>query len=810
MIRATRRWLLRWANRLTAQTDYEQAVGVRGMAGGILACVALAVLPPMVLGSLDGVFNASRFAGVFLFLTLLGRLVQRVLERRTGSHACPLGPDPILDFVVGLLLATVGLYVYSFWVKRIIHATQPIPELFPLLLLVSFTLMFGLAGDRGAQRPARRLFSVRDLTIAAAFLATVSWLVEPHWSTLYGYSTDVDQHIGFLNAIRRTGFVPDLHPQTDLWMQYPLGFHTIGYAMSSLGSLEPATIINVLPGLASAVVLYVVVMGSTRLSLPSTWSAFRTDIVTFGIYVVVAVTFDSSQFGVWQLHEGTGRLATGLVHVVPIAILFVNLRDTSLLGGSGGDVPRQHAAWHLFAVILSTGLIVLVNPTHLLMHAMLSLLALLWEPEWRLRLHDPVVWRRGLGAVVLGCSVVVVLLATDPYTVRKIASRTSMLTIDDEHIRHREADFLQRYTGSSCLSPRCIAAAVSPKLVIAMMSPAGNLTLGPLAVLVNGRRTSVEQPAFDEPTPYGTLEGWAFPDLSGWPINAETRADLRRMGWESLAPIRGVAPWVLAVVPAAFALLVRSRRLWLALLAFLAWGGLDYTIRVLLASVIDTRDGWLRLLPPYAYQASAVFVNQLIWPFLIVAVASSILRLRHRSRPWLVAGCGLALGVTLVSSVAVTRRAFQRLEQPGRAIRLADLRDLRALEQRSMPAEDSYLVSSTSAFSNEEKLIVPTDDSTPLYIQSSRGSLFLYSLSLGSRYSASDLDAMCGGSSGQGPNLDIVLRNRARWVAVRSADDTPPHDALRDRRLCGRTFADLFPNAAEVDRQGAITLFRLW
>jgi hypothetical protein len=652
--------------------------------------------------------------------------------------------------------------------------------------------------------------SVRDLTILSIFLPVLSWLAAPHWAALYGYSTDVDQHIGLVNAIRRTGFVPDVHPQTTLWMQYPLGFHAFGYVIASIGGLEPATVVNLLPSLASALMLYGVVAGTARVATARSQPRVGTQVATMLLFAAMATTFASSQFGIWLLHEGTGRLAAGLMHVVPVAILFSNLQRCARPRHGPDHGSAWRSAAHLFALILSGALIVVINPTHLLVHAALASLVLLSERDYWHRRSDLAMWRRQFAAAATAAATAFAIVATDPYTARAIAARTPLMTVDDAHVIRREADYFQRYTGSSCLTPRCLVAAVSWKLTVAAASPLGNLLLGPVQLFTPDRRVDEPTPSFDQPTPYTMFDGWTFPDLSGWPVDVETRGRLARMGLTSLAPIRGLAPWLLACVPLTFVWVVRSRVLWRAAGAFVLACGIEYAVRVWLASIIDSRQAWLYLLPAYTYRASAMVFNQLIWPFLIVSIAFCLVRRRGRFGRLVMPVFVLILGAMFVSAASSTVVLARSLQRPSRAVTRADLRDLRRLEQRLVPREESYLVASATVFSFDEKQLLATDDATPLYTQSNRPALFLFHLSYGSRYSASDHDRMCEAYNTTGAVLSEVRANRARWAAVRSSDATAARSSLAHRRLCGHGLLEMFPDATAAGTEGAVTLFRLW
>ncbi|MBE3112278.1 MAG: hypothetical protein IMZ46_17520, partial [Acidobacteria bacterium] len=690
-----------------------------------------------------------------------------------------------------LSASAVLLYVVSFTLKRACGVESTSQFAAPLLALVSGPL--GAVAWQHVRRPGERFIGSVDCVRGAAFLLLFGLLAGPHLSALHGYSSDPARQIALANQVGFLGLVPDYYIGTRLPIDYPLGTAVYANALIGPTALPAASAINLLPVLANAVFLYLLVCGLRALTPPKDQSvALGDEIRCWFLVLAFAWGFNCTQFAIWPFYEGTGRLAAGLVHIVPVILLLAQVYANQI-GHQHGEQRRVHGSGvRVLVLLVAGGLTCMINATHLILQGLLSLLVLVWE---LLKVRRGQASRRIaalLTGAVIGTVLVGIFVLTDPYTYRPVAKRFHLAAIDHTAVLLRNADFNQRLQGSTCLTATCLANAAMPSpLIGAFFNPLGTVGAGPVERL----QRHLGLPATTLP---GFLKGWSFPDFAGW----------------NLAPVHGWTPDVLIAVPLVFVLFALKRRAgpWPALAALFGVAAIDSAIRLYLVLLINPLDAPLRLLPPYAARASSVFWSQTIWPWMMFFIWRSLGTERSQSRvrriAWVV--CNIALVIVLVSSYVEIRGRFGLLAPRYGALSAADIQDLRTLEEQVLPPGDSYLVAAAAGVVNLEKWIDPVDDAADLYLQAKRPTLFLYFLSKGARYSASELEATCVEFQRGTRYPTAVAASQARWALVRAEPGVSPDQILRDRRFCGRPAQELFPDLRAAGSRGKITVFRLW
>jgi hypothetical protein len=206
-----------------------------------------------------------------------------------------------------------------------------------------------------------------------------------------------------------------------------------------------------------------------------------------------------------------------------------------------------------------------------------------------------------------------------------------------------------------------------------------------------------------------------------------------------------------------------------------------------------------------------VLFNQLLWSVLVGGITGTVVRWPRRRAVRIVGG--LAVGAVLATLIAAWPSVRARVDviQTGRrGLTLGDLRDLRAVERRVMPPEESYLVTSRANVTNQERWIGVEDDSVDLYVHSARPTVFLYFQSRGSAFTASDLERVCADLKSGARWPMPIATSKARWVAIKTRRGEEADWELHSKMFCDVPLVDLFPRYAAAGAEGAITLYRLW
>lgn len=761
-----------WLRERRANAEVLDARPAVRAAAGLTFAVAAPAAVALLRTDAAAAEAAARLALGFVLLAWLGRGLRGAVERRAGTASFAVWRDPAWDGLVGWLVATAGLLLFSLLWKRGLGQAGPVGPLVPLAGIAAAVGLAWAGGSLQAAVPSRRWFGR-----LGGFLAVFALLAAGHLGARRPYSSDPEQHIAWLTQVRLHGFVPDVYWQTDAPITYPLGFAALAHTLGAFSGAAAPVLVAALPALASVLVVYLVLV-ATRALVPGQ-TAGRGEPLRFALLLLAAASvFDATQFSGWNVYEGTGRLAAGPLHVVPLLVLFAAAAGASRLRPSGGPVARPGALL-VFVCLASTALLALLNPSHLPLHAVLWAVALgLTAARARPRLQAGPV---GLG-LLAGGAVALALLAADGVTARRGLGLGEV----DSSLARVEAEFDRGLAGETCRTPACIlSAALQPGVWGAAAVPARVLVEGPVRALV--------QPGwsrFDAPWVRGPR---AFPDLTG----------------TGLAPLHGgLTRWLLVPVPLALAWVLWRRRErgggWaLALAALLVAASLDAAVRAALAVWVDPDDAPLRLLPSYASRGAAVVFAQSFWP---LAVGGLVLGARSRPAAALAAVALLA---------ALSAAQFELAGRRGEVARwrggpsAADVADLRALEAAHIPPGEHYLVTAHATDSNEERWLIPLDPSSPLYAQAGRPALFHYHLSSGARLTGADLEATCRALRPETP-APLLAAHRARWVALLARDEGAARITFIARRFCGRRYAVVFPEARFVERRGRVALFQLW
>lgn len=722
-------------------------------------------------GDLAAAEAAVRVAVGFSLLAWLGRGLRGLVERNGGRASFAVWREPVWDGVVGWLVATAGLLGFSLVWKRVLGQAAAVGPLWPV---ATVALAAGLALSRGAgpaAAPSRRWFGRLGGALAAfAFLAA------GHLGARKPYSSDPEQHIAWLTQLQLHGFVPDVYWQTDVPITYPLGFAALAHALGGLSGVAAPVLVAALPVLTSFLVVFLVLAATAALV---SGGEGRRAPWRFGLALLAgASVFESAQFSAWNVYEGTGRLAAGPLHVVPLLVILSAAVGASRLRRSGAAADRPGALLG-FACPTTLALVALLNPSHLLLQGVL------WGTAFaavalrgRVRLDAGRVF---LG-LLAGAGAALALLAADGVTARRGLGLGEV----DPALARVEAEFDGGFAGATCWTPGCVASVgLEPGVWAAAAIPARVLVEGPWRALV--------EPAWDRFRVPLVRGARAFPDLTG----------------TGLAPLHGAVARVL-LVPVPLVLVWvgwrrrRSLGAWTAaLLAIVAAASLDAMGRAAVAVWVDPDDAALRLLPSYAARGAAVLFAQAFWP---LAVGGLVLMARAWPAVWC-GGLSLLLALVAAQGELSERRAEVARWRPGPD--RADIANLRELEALYVPPGEHYLVSSHIADSNGERWLIPLDPSSPLYAQAGRPALFHYHLSSGALVTGADLEESCRVLRPAVP-APLLAAHRARWVAFLARDEGTARLAFGARRFCGRPYGVVFPDARFVARRGRVALFALW
>lgn len=715
--------------------------------------------------------TAARLALSFVALAWLGRGLRLAWERTFGASRFAVWREPAWDGLIGWLFALVTLLLFSLLWKRGIASVAPVGWLLPAAWVALAACLSLPRSLRRAAAPAGR-----DFVRLGGFLAGFAWLAGAHLGVRRPYSSDPEQHVAWLTQLRYHGFVPDFYWQTDVPITYPMGFASLAHSLGALSGLAAPALIALLPPFVSVLVIYLVVVAARGLVGPR--EPRPSDAAVFALVVLAAASaFDSAQFLAWNFYEGTGRLSSGALHVVPVIAGLALARAAVASGSPSGAV----GGLLVFAAGVTTALVALLNPSHLPLQVVLWAVVLS-AAALRAARSGEMVSAAGVSfGAVAGAVVAFGLLAADGVTARRVLGIGEV----DPSLARVEAEFDAGLTGETCWEPGCVAsAALRPSVLAALAMPARVLVEGPFRAVVGPGYDRFRSPLVRGPR--------SFPDLTG----------------SGFAPVHGLVRLATAPLPLLLVLVLWRSRAWrsgwaLALAGLLIAASLDSAVREAVRAWVDRDDAALRLLSDYSTRAAAVVFAQSFWPLL---AAGLVFRVRSRR---VLAGCCVALVLVVVSAQSELgeRRADLDRWRSGPSAR--EVAGLRALEVEHVPPGEHYLVSSHIVVSNRERWLVPIDFSSVLYVQAARPALFLYHLSSGARVSAADLEATCRGIR-PGEPTQLLTAHRARWIALLASDETAARRVFRNRSFCGRPLSQLFPDAQFVGRRGRVALFRLW
>jgi hypothetical protein len=738
---------------------------------GLSFVLAAAALAALVRTDAAAAEAAVRLAVSFTALVWLGRGLRLGWERGFGASRFAVWREPAWDGLIGWLFALVSLLLFSLLWKRGIASVEPVGRALPAGWLALAALLSLPRSLRRAAAPSRR-----DFAKLGGFLAAFAWLAGGHLGALQPYSSDPEQHVAWLTQLQLHGFVPDAYWQTDAPITYPMGFAALAHALGALSGLAAPTLIALLPPFVSLLVVYLVVVAARDLA--GARQPQRSDSALFALLVLaLASAFDSAQFSAWNVYEGTGRLAAGALHVVALIAGLAVASGAVRLGAE--PKPGATGGLLVFAALVTTALVALLNPTHLPLHAVLW--AVVGVAAWLRAPRGEGGATRVLAGAIAAVLTALALLAADGVTARRGLGIGEI----DPALARVEAEFDAGFTGRTCREPGCVARVVfEPATWAALALPARVVVEGPVRALV--------EPAYDRFGAPWVRGPRSFPDLTG----------------TALGPLHGLARWLAVPLP-----LLLAWGLWrpdergsgwtLALGGVLVAASLDAAVRAALRAWVDPDDAALRLLPDYANRASAVLFAQAFWPLVAAGLA---FRARSRALVGVTVAVLLAVLVSAQSELADRRGPLARLRAGPSA---GDIADLRALEAEHVPNGENYLVSSHIATSNRERWLVPIDASSPLYVQAARPALFLYHLSSGARVAAVDFETTCRVVRAGAP-APLMSEYRARWVALLARDETAARIAFGARRFCAHRMDELFPNASLAGYRGRVALFRLW
>jgi hypothetical protein len=733
---------------------------------------------------MDAAVNAALLAIALAWRWGVGRVLRTWAERVTGRQSAV--DHPALDLLIGLLAGWLAFDVWSAVITRTVGAGVPL-RLFSVveLLVVAAIGAREITLRGGGWRPTlpQRHTLMRVAAIVALFLALAPRAI----FTLMSEATDQDQHLAWAIEIAHQGVVPTHYEGTDAAIDYPLGYHALA-ASASASIVSPAIVVNVLPLLTSILVVAVICAAAFAAAIggqPAVGSGpppgLDLLLLEAGCGVALALVLFTGHFSVQTRYVVMPRHVAGLCHLVPVLVW-----ASALIGAASspaGGAARGASALKVAAMVVSGALIAALNPTLVPLHAVLCGLALLTAAVRR-----RVEWVGAAAGLAAGVVVSLAVVAADPYLARR-ASLPGLRPPPAPYLQSLQADFYRRFTLRTCLSRECLVrAATSPQARAHAAEPWAALTIGALELLH-------QPPAplrFDAPAP----GRHRFPDLTG----------------VGVAPVHGrAAPYVFAVLPLIFIGAVSWTRHRALAWAAVSLGGavaIDGALRGLLRAVVEPGDPALRLLPIYADVASAVFFSQLLWPLLFVGVAcagwSADTIGRRRLRLAAVFAILVPLGVSAASPVAEGMTWGRPFDVPSRA----DLAALDRLEQRFVPAGETFLVASQVPPDFGERWTFPTDDAVFFYLHARRPTLFLYFLDHTARYGPSGLETTCAALQ-SGARDTLLTRHRARW-ALWAGAPARAVQAVGQRLFCGRRLGAWFPAMRPAGTDGRLTLVELW
>ena len=732
---------------------------------------------------MDAAANAALLAIAIAWRWIVGRVLRGWGEGVTGRRGAI--DHPALDLLIGLLASWLAFTVWSAVIARVVGTAVPLRAFAVLELLV--------VGALGAREIARRHAGWRSfvpdrptLVRLATIVVLFAALAPRALLTFASESTDQDQHVAWAVEIAHQGVVPGHYEETDVAIDYPLGFHALAVSASAT-LVSPAIVVNVLPLLASILVVAVicaavraVATGGAPADGPGPLPG--TDLLLeAGCSVALALALFSGHFSVWTRYAIIPREVAGLCHLVPVLVW------ASAFAGPGPSVDRGTArrasALQAAAMVVSGALIAAINPTLVPLQAVLCGVALLTAIVRR-----RIDWAGSVMGIAAGAVVSLAVVAADPYLARR-AGVPGLRPPPAPYLQDLQADFSRDFTGRTCLTGACVArAAASVQARSHAAEPWAALTVGALELL----RQPPAPLRYDKPAP----GRHRFPDLTG----------------VGLAPVHGrVAPYVFAVLPVLFlaaVLWTRHRALGWAAVSLGGAIAIDGALRGLLRALIDPDDPTLRLLPYYADAASAVLFSQLLWPLLFVGAAWAGWSADTPRRRRLRLAAAFAILVPLAVSAAgpvVQGMAWARLfDVPSPA----DLAALDRLERRLVPAGETFLVAGREPAGSGERWIFPTDDAVVFYLHARRPTLFLYFLDHTARYGSAGLEATCAALQ-SGARATLLARHQARW-AIAAGSPGQAVAAVGRRLFCGRRLGEWFPAMRAAGSDGRLTIVELW
>ena len=732
---------------------------------------------------MDAPVNAALLAIALAWRWGVGRLLRGWGERVTGRRGAI--DHPALDLLIGLLAGWLAFAVWSAVITRVVGAAVPL-RLFALveLLVVAAIGAREIALRRESWRPSlpHRHTLIRLATIVVLFLALAPRAI----FTFTSETTDQDQHVAWAVEIAHQGVVPSHYEGTDAAIDYPLGFHALA-ASASATIVSPAIVVNVLPLLTSILVVAVICAAVRAVAIggpPADGSGPAPGLdllLEAGCTVALALALFTGHFSVLTRYVILPRLVGGLCHLVPVLVWASAL--TGAAPALDGGAARRASALQAMAMVVSGALIAALNPTLVPLQAVLCAVALLTAAARR-----RIDLAGAAAGIAAGAVVSLAVVAADPYLARR-AGIPGLRPPPAPYLQDLQADFSRHFTGRTCLTAGCLARAVtSPEARSHAAEPWAALTIGALELLH-------QPPAplrFDMPAP----GRHRFPDLTG----------------VGVAPVHGrAAPYVFAALPLIFAAAVfwtRHRALGWAAVSLGGAIAIDGALRGVLRALVDPGDPTLRLLPAYADVASAILFSQLLWPLLLVGVAcagwSADTTRRRGLRLAAVFAILVPLGVSAAGPVAGGMVWGRPFDVPSRA----DLAALDRLEQRFVPAGETFLVASREPAVNGERWIFPTDDAVLFYLHARRPTLFLYFLDHTARYGSAGLEATCAALQ-SGARDTVLARHRARW-AIWAGAPARAGEAVGQRMFCGRRLGEWFPAMRPAGTDGRLTIVELW
>jgi hypothetical protein len=731
---------------------------------------------------MEAAVNAALLAIALAWRWIIGRVLRAWGERVAGRRSAI--DHPGLDLLIGLLAGWLGFSVWSAVIARTVGTAMPL-RVFALveLLVVGAIGIREMALRREGWRPSvpDRQTLIRAATIVVLFAA----LALPTMFTFVSDGADHDQHVAWAVEIAHQGVVPGRYEGTDAAMDYPLGFHALA-ASASATIVSPAIVVNVLPLLASILVV-AMICAAVRAIATGGASADRsghggTDLVLLeaGCSVALALALFSGHFSVWIRYVIIPRHVGGLCHLVPVLVWASALAGPASSPGGGS---RRAAALQVTGLVVSGALIAALNPTLVILQAVLCTIALLTVIARR-----GIDWAGSAVGIAAGAVLSLAVIAADPYLARR-AGVPGLRPAPAPYLQEIQADFGRNFTGRTCLTAPCVArAATSWQARAHAAEPWAALTIGALELF----HLPPAPLRYDVPAP----GRHRFPDLTG----------------VGLAPVHGrAAPYVFASLPLLFVAAVlwtRHRALGWAAVSLGAAIAIDGSLRGLLRALIDPDDPALRLLPYYVDISSAVLFSQLLWPLLLVGVVCAGWSADTARRRWLRLGAAFAILVPLAVSAAGPVAQNMAWGRPFAVPSRADVAALDRLERRIVPEGETFLVASRATTGFGERWMFPADDALFFYLHARRPTLFLYFLDHTARYGVAGLETTCAAlQAGAGDTL--LTRHRARWAIAAG----PPPAAVRavgQRMLCDRRFAEWFPAMRPAGSDGQLTIVELW